>query len=47
MKIPSILVLSVAGLLAAASVAAHRSQMGQAAAKGLKAEGVVDANGNL
>ena len=48
MKIPSILVLSVAGLLAAASVAAHRSQMGQAAAaKGLQAEGVVDANGNL
>jgi hypothetical protein len=47
MKILSILVLSVAGLLAAASVAAHRSQMSQAAAKGLKAEGVVDANGNL
>jgi hypothetical protein len=48
MKIPSILVLSVAGLLAAASVAAHRSQMGQAAAaKGLQAESVVDANGNL
>ena len=48
MKIPSILVLSVAGLLAAASGAAHRSQMGQAAAaKGLQAEGVVDANGNL
>jgi Cytochrome P460 len=48
MKILSILVLSVAGLLAAASVAAHRSQMGQAAAaKGLQAEGVVDANGNL
>lgn len=48
MKIPSILVLSVAGLLAAASVAAHRSEMGQAAAaKGLQAEGVVDANGNL
>lgn len=47
MKILSILILSVAGLLAAASVAAHRSQMGQAAAKGLKAEGVVDANGNL
>jgi len=48
MKIPSILVLSVAGLLAAASVAAHRGQMGQAAAaKGLQAESVVDANGNL
>jgi Cytochrome P460 len=48
MKIPSILVLSVAGLLAAASVAAHRGQMGQAAAaKGLQAESVVDAKGNL
>jgi hypothetical protein len=48
MKILSIAGLSVVGLLAAVSVAAHRDRMGIGAAdNNRKAEAVVDANGNL
>lgn len=48
MRIYKILVISVAGLLVAASVAAHRNHMRRsAAAEGQKDEAVVDAKGNL